>query len=130
MVRDGRAIDADSPDTALHDLRKRGKELRYLLEFFGGLFPRDVVKPMVGALKDLQDVLGRFQDRSVQTDSLRASADALAAEPGGPDALLAAGLLISALQADQRHARADFAERFAAFAAPQQRALVRATFAK
>jgi CHAD domain-containing protein len=130
MVRDGRAIDADSPDTALHDLRKRGKELRYLLEFFGGLFPRDVVKPMVGALKDLQDVLGRFQDRSVQTDSLRASADALAAEPGGPDALLAAGLLISALQADQRHARADFAERFAAFAAPRQRALVRATFAK
>jgi CHAD domain-containing protein len=130
MVRDGRAIDDDSPETALHDLRKRGKELRYLLELFGGLFPRDVVKPMVAALKDLQDVLGRFQDRSVQRDSLRASAQALAAEPGGPDALLAAGLLISALQADQRRARDDFAERFAAFAAPEQRALVRATFPK
>ena len=66
MVRDGRAIGADSPDEALHDLRKRGKELRYLLEFFGGLFPAEVVKPMVAALKDLQDVLGRFQDRTVQ----------------------------------------------------------------
>jgi CHAD domain-containing protein len=60
MVRDGGAIDASSPDAALHELRKRGKELRYLLELFGGLFPREVVKPMVGALKDLQD----FSDAS------------------------------------------------------------------
>ena len=30
----GRAIDDDSPHEALHDLRKKGKELRYLLEFF------------------------------------------------------------------------------------------------
>jgi CHAD domain-containing protein len=130
MVRDGRAIDDASPDTDLHELRKRGKELRYLLELFGGLFPRDVVKPMVAALKDLQDVLGRFQDRSVQTDSLRASAEGLAAVPGGPDALLAAGSLISALEADQHDARAHFAERFAAFASREQRDLVKTTFAK
>ena len=87
MVRDGSAIDDDSPDEALHDLRKRGKELRYLLELFGSLFPADVVKPMVAALKDLQDVLGHFQDRSVQTDMLRETADELATvKPGGPGA--------------------------------------------
>jgi CHAD domain-containing protein len=130
MVRDGRAIAADSPDEDLHELRKRGKELRYLLELFGGLFPRDVVRPMVAALKGLQDVLGRFQDRSVQADSLRASAERLAAVPGGPDALLAVGALISALEADQRTARAAFADRFAAFAAREQRELVKATFTK
>ena len=130
MVRDGRAIDASSPDEALHDLRKRGKELRYLLEFFGGLFPKSVVKPMVSALKDLQDVLGRFQDRTVQIALLRASTDELAAQPGGPDALLTVGLAISELEADQRAARDAFAERFDAFASSEQRALMRDTFRK
>jgi CHAD domain-containing protein len=130
MARDGRAIGPDSPDEALHDLRKRGKELRYLLEFFGGLYPAKVVKPMVADLKELQEVLGRFQDRSVQVDALRAQGDALAKVPGGPDALIALGSLIDALEADQREARAAFAGRFAAFASAQERAKVKATFPK
>jgi CHAD domain-containing protein len=130
MVRDGRRIEHDSPDTDLHELRKRGKELRYLLELFGALFPNDVVKPLVRTLKDLQDVLGRFQDRSVQTETLRANADELATVSGGPGAVLAAGLVISALEADQRDARAHFAERFAAFSSSEQRKLVRGTFAR
>jgi CHAD domain-containing protein len=130
MVRDGRRIDDASPDQDLHELRKRGKELRYLLELFGSLFPNDVVKPLVRALKDLQDVLGHFQDRSVQTEMLRANADELAALSGGPGAVLAAGVVISALEADQRDARAHFAERFAAFASSDQRKLVRRTFPK
>jgi CHAD domain-containing protein len=130
MVRDGGGIDDASPDEDLHELRKRGKELRYLLELFGSLFPSDVVKPLVRALKDLQDVLGRFQDRSVQTEMLRANADELAALSGGPGAVLAAGLVISALEADQRDARAHFAERFAAFSSSDQRKLVRGTFAR
>ena len=109
MVRDGRAIDDDSPDEALHELRKRGKELRYLLELFGGLFPSDVVKPMVSALKDLQDVLGRFQDRSVQVEMLRGTADELARQPGGPGADRRRAGHLDALQADQRRARERFA---------------------
>ena len=72
----------------------------------------------------------RFQDRSVQTAQLRASAGELASAPGGPDALLAVGRLISGLERDQREARDAFAARFAAFASPEQRALVRATFPK
>ena len=102
MVRDGRAIGAGTPDEALHDLRKRGKELRYLLEFFGGLYPGKVVKPMVAALKDLQDVLGRFQDRAVQVEMLRGHGEELATMPGGPEALISLGSLIDALEADQR----------------------------
>jgi hypothetical protein len=82
IVRDGRRIDDDSPAEALHDLRKRGKELRYLLELFGSLFPGPVVKPMVSALKGLQDVLGRFQDRAVQAELLQGLADVLALQPG------------------------------------------------
>jgi CHAD domain-containing protein len=130
MVRDGRAIGADSPPDALHDLRKRGKELRYLLELFGELFPARVVRPMVGALRDLQDVLGRHQDRAVQAAVLRDIAAVLASRPGGPEALLSAGVAVSALEAGQRLAREAFAERFAAFAAREQRDLVRRTFRK
>ena len=55
MVRDGGRIDDGSPAEDLHELRKRGKELRYLLELFGSPFPKAVVKPLVSTLKDLQD---------------------------------------------------------------------------
>ncbi len=62
MVKMGRAIDADSPPDAYHEIRKQGKELRYLLELFGArLYPADVVKPMTKVLKSFQDVLGRHQ---------------------------------------------------------------------
>lgn len=128
MVDMGSAIDAASPAAELHDLRKRGKELRYLLELFGGLWPTDVVKPMVRSLKGLQDVLGTHQDREVQADHLRALADELAGQAGGPDALLALGVLVDQLDAEQRAARAGFAERFAAFAARDQRKVVTGTF--
>ncbi len=130
MVRDGSAIDDDTPAEALHDLRKRGKELRYLLELFGDPFPRDVVKPMRSTLKELQDVLGRFQDRAVQVEMLRDLRDELAAEPGGPAALIALGPTLDALVADQEAARAEFAARFASFAGKGQRKLVRDAFPK
>jgi CHAD domain-containing protein len=128
MVSMGRAIDEHSPHEALHDLRKKGKELRYLLEFFASLYPSDVVKPMVSTLKGLQDVLGRFQDREVQADALRALGDDIAAIEGGAAALMAMGVLVERLTAEQEQARAHFDERFAQFAAKPQRALVKQTF--
>ena len=78
MVKMGRAIDDDSPAEDLHELRKIGKELRYLLEFFPSLYPADVVKPFIKTLKGLQDLLGRFQDREVQAHALRALAPEVA----------------------------------------------------
>ncbi len=128
MVKMGARIDEGSPAEALHDLRKKGKELRYLLEFFASLYPADVVRPMVTTLKGLQDVLGRFQDRQVQADLLRSLGDDVAALEGGAPALMAMGVLVHQLAADQTAARAEFAESFGAFAAKRQRALVKATF--
>ena len=69
------AIDDSSPAEEYHELRKKGKELRYLLELFGApLFDGEVVKPMIRTLKGLQDVLGRHQDREVQVALLRSLA--------------------------------------------------------
>jgi CHAD domain-containing protein len=128
MIKMGKPIDASSPPTALHDLRKKGKELRYLLEFFSPLFPAKVTKPMVKRLKALQDTLGRFQDREVQAKTLRELGADLAGRPGGADTLMAIGVLVERLEDHQRAARAEFEERFAAFSAPEQRALVKKTF--
>lgn len=129
MVKLGSAIDSHSPPEALHDLRKRGKELRYLLELFGGLWPPHTVQPLVSTLKDLQEVLGRFQDDAIQTTRLRELGPELAAAPGGTDSLIALGLVIDTLAANQHEARKAFAQRFAPFAASKTRKLVKATFA-
>ena len=122
MLKMGRAIDDDTEPEALHELRKKGKELRYLIEFFGGLFDPDVVKPMIKALKALQDVLGRHQDFEVQADTLRG----LTPEVDDREALLAMGVLIDRLAREQHRARTEFGAQFAAFAL--RRAEVKATF--
>jgi CHAD domain-containing protein len=129
MVKAGGAIDDSSPPEALHDLRKKGKELRYLLEFFASLFPGRVIKPMVRSLKALQDTLGRFQDRQVQAAVLRSLGDDVRALEDGAAALMAMGQLVDRLERQQAAARAEFTERFGRFAARGQRALVRETFA-
>jgi CHAD domain-containing protein len=133
MIRMGRAIDDASPAEDYHELRKQGKELRYLLELFGGagggLFPPEVVKPMIKTLKGLQDVLGRHQDREVQIELLRSLGPEVARAEGGEAALMAVGALVARLAEDERAARGEFAGRFADFAAMQQRRLVKETFA-
>jgi CHAD domain-containing protein len=130
VLRMGNRIDASSPPHDYHELRKKGKELRYMLELFGmQLHSPEVVDPMVRALKSLQDVLGRHQDREVQVTMLRSLADEVSTLPRGPKAVLAMGILVDRLRADEAAARAEFGERFAALASPDQRDLVNQTFA-
>jgi CHAD domain-containing protein len=130
MLKMGGAIDGSSPATDYHELRKKGKELRYLLELFGTpLYPGAVVKPMIRTLKSLQDVLGRHQDREVQVATLRGLRDEVSALPGGAGALMAMGVLVERLADDEHAARHAFAERFAGFSSKAQRELVKDTFA-
>jgi CHAD domain-containing protein len=127
IAAQGGAITPDSPPQSLHDLRKRGKELRYLLEFFAPLHDPAAYRKVVGDLKDLQDCLGDFQDSEVQREEIRALASAMLAERAAPAAtLLAMGELAARLAVSQAEARADFSRRFARFAGPagQQRVRV------
>ena len=115
----GAAITADSPPESLHDLRKRAKELRYLLEFFASLHDPVAYRKVVGELKSLQDCLGDFQDSQVQREEIHTLADAMLAERAAPAAtLLAMGEIAAKLTLRQTEARADFARRFARFAGP------------
>jgi CHAD domain-containing protein len=133
MLSTGRAIldtGDEAPPEDYHELRKQGKELRYLLELLGApLHDPAVVGSMVKTLKRLQDVLGHHQDREVEMQALRQLSDEVAPLPGGPRGLLAMGLLIERLEEDAAAARSEFAERFEAFAGKAQRRLVKDTFA-
>jgi CHAD domain-containing protein len=129
MVKMGSAIDDASPAEALHDLRKKGKELRYLLELFAtSVYPGEVVKPMVKSLKALQDVLGRHQDRAVQIATVRGMSNEVSALPGGSAALMAMGVLVERLDEDQHAARGELASVFKEFSSKSQRKLVKETF--
>lgn len=133
VARQGSAITVtqggDGPPAAeLHSLRKRCKELRYLLEFFGSLYDPAAYSSAVRDLRGLQDCLGEFQDGEVQRDQIRAFAAQMLARPGGPGAgqpgpgelaatLLAMGELTARLHQRQRRAGEKVAGRFAGFAA-------------
>jgi CHAD domain-containing protein len=131
MVRMGRAILPDSPRANYHELRKKGKELRYLLELFAKpVFDDEVVRPMIKSLKGLQDVLGLHQDREVQMEMLKEIAQSLVSKPGGAGALMAIGVLIERLEADAEAARGSFAASFAEFASEGQCKLVADAFSR
>jgi CHAD domain-containing protein len=124
LTTHGAAITPDSPAEALHDLRKRAKELRYVLEFFAPLHNPASHRKVLSDLKGLQDCLGEFQDSQVQREEIGMLAEAMLAERAAPAAtLLAMGEITANLAQSQAEARAVFAERFARLAGPdgQQR---------
>ena len=116
------------PAEDLHALRKRCKELRYLLEFFSPLYDPAAYGRVVRDLRGLQDCLGDFQDSEVQRDAIRGFAAQMVTRAAAPDAgqadpgelaatLLAMGELAARLHERQDRARQKVAGRFAEFAA-------------
>jgi CHAD domain-containing protein len=117
VLRLGSAITASSPAESLHTLRKRCKELRYVLEFFTSLHDPLLYAAVLADLKRLQDCLGEFQDSEVQSAEIQSVAAAMLARQAAPaSTLLAMGELAAQLGTRQRAARAEFADRFARFA--------------
>ncbi len=115
VVRGGAAITSDSPATDLHALRKRCKELRYAIEVCAPVVANGPRKHALAHLKQLQDVLGRFQDCQVQSTALHGFAEAMMADGTPASALLAMGELIAHLDAEQARARRQFDGAFARF---------------
>ena len=124
VLRRGSRITAASPAEDLHDLRKRAKELRYLLETFTPHLDPGDARGAVKELKALQDVLGTFQDSEAQRDAIYALAtDMMAREGTSARTILAMGEIAARLQVDQDSSRAKFAATFERFARrPGQRA--------
>ena len=128
-LRDGGRIGPHSEAERLHDLRKRMKKLRYVTEFLAEVLPREKTKPAIKALKGLQEVLGRVQDREVQVDALHRYGRDLAGRKGvSAETLMAIGAWSEELDRDRRAARTEFAAAYKTFAAGETQALFRAIF--
>jgi CHAD domain-containing protein len=121
VVRGGAAISDASPPGDLHVLRKRCKEQRYALEMFAPVLGDAEVRTAIKDLKNLQDVLGRFQDSEVQWTTLRGFAHEMVADRAPAEALLAMGELTGHLHAEQQRARAEFPGAFASYIRPASR---------
>jgi CHAD domain-containing protein len=121
VKRRGQAIDDNSPPVALHDLRKRAKELRYLLECFQTVYPEAERATFIRELKALQDNLGEFQDCQVQAATLRDMAEDLIAKGAPAATLMAMGGLAEQEESREARARAEFSRRFQRFASKENR---------
>ncbi|UCD68129.1 MAG: CHAD domain-containing protein [Betaproteobacteria bacterium] len=127
--RRARKIDEETPAEALHALRIECKKLRYLLEFFSSLYPRDEMRALIQPLKQLQTTLGNFNDREVQQLNLRRIANEMYQERlASADSLLAMGRLMDHLQQEQLEELKRIHTRFATFSQPDNREQYRRTF--
>lgn len=125
-------IHALTPDEEVHELRIAFKKLRYLIEFFRPLFPRGEARAVLKEMKELQDTLGRFNDFSVQQESLRGFLDENPVMRG-KDGVLAAqsiGALIAVLAVRQREERDKVVAAFERFNSAQTQARIRILSAK
>ncbi|OBK41395.1 hypothetical protein A5658_18890 [Mycobacterium sp. 1245111.1] len=125
-ARRGAQINADSPSDDVHALRKRCKELRYLLEVFKPVCDNSAHRALLKELKSLQDTLGDFQDGEVQREAVREFAAAMMEQGAAPPAtVLAMGEMAAQLDAHQVTARAALAGRLRPFLAEENRARVK-----
>jgi CHAD domain-containing protein len=70
LKKGNKLLDHEPEDEALHSLRIDCKKLRYLLEFFSSLYDANGINILVKQLKSLQNLLGDYNDLSVQISDL------------------------------------------------------------
>jgi CHAD domain-containing protein len=111
----GNAITDESPAEAVHDLRQRCKEMRYLLELFASLYDAGIRREFVRELRRLQDNLGEFQDAEAQKFLVAEYAEKLNVLGAPASTLMTMGRLEQHLEARQDAARAEIAQRWTWF---------------
>ncbi len=117
VLRRGRRITPASPADDLHDLRKRCKELRYLLEIFAPLLDPSGVRNAVKELKTVQDVLGAFQDSEAQRETIYAvAAEMVARGDASASTILAMGEVAARMQESMLSSRSEFMATFERYA--------------
>ncbi len=129
VIKEGNAINANSPAEALHDLRKTCKKLRYLMEFFQSLYPQQEIKTAIKSLKGFQSVLGDFQDYEIQELNIKHFSEEMMNNHVASNTLLAMGVLVQYLDTMKHSARNHFAEQFNIFITPENKATFKHLFA-
>ena len=85
------------------------------MEFFQSLYHENQINHFIKNLKGLQEVLGNFQDLSVQVSTLKLFSEEMLNNHCHANTLLAMGVLIQNLETFRDNARKDFSLEFATF---------------
>jgi CHAD domain-containing protein len=118
-------IDAVTPDEGIHQLRIECKKLRYLMEFFNELIPKEAGAPLQKLLRRLQGRLGEFNDASVQQKSLL---EYWEQHKPGAEVTLGLGGLVSILYQRQQQARSLIRQSLDEFCSASTAAVFKHTF--
>src|SRR5690606_37080071 len=108
------------------------KKLRYLMEFFGPMFPAKPFKKLLSSLKKLQENLGLFNDYSVQQLGLEKAVQLLPQKDGAHDieTLQSVGALIAVLHGQQVQERSRVEKSIALFNSAKTRQRFKQLFKK
>lgn len=121
-------LTAETPDEEVHELRIECKKLRYLMEFFGPVFPRGDFQNVLKSLKELQDSLGLFNDYAVQQARLQAFADDIGDAPHKLDIAQSVGALVIVLHQKQLAEREKIVAAFTRFNSDRMQRTIRRLF--
>lgn len=75
MLAMSAAINSQSADEKIHELRIEFKKLRYLIEFFVDLLPKKRTGKIISEIKKIQTVLGDYNDYCIQIEFLNSYID-------------------------------------------------------
>lgn len=126
ILKAGIIINDTSPDEQLHSLRIECKKLRYMIEFFSSLFPKNEINQFIKQLKKLQDNLGDFNDLYVQQQSLKEYSEKF--DSHNKDITISIGGLIAVLYRNQNETRKQFNSSFEQFASKENTSLFNKMF--
>ena len=115
VIAKGTDVKSDSPDAALHKVRIQCKKLRYLLDFFYPAFPKNTAARALRNLKNVQAVLGDFNDYSVQIRNIDRSLHKLASGKSAIKNAAALGAVITKLSQEKAKKRNQFGKVFSKF---------------
>jgi len=116
IIKKGKKINSETPDTELHQLRIECKKLRYLLEFLISILPENESKKLILQIRTFQVFLGKFNDFSVQQEFVyRIITEVELAENEKIEFMTAVGGLINYLHFQKIEIRKNFDIEFAKF---------------
>jgi CHAD domain-containing protein len=128
-IKESVAIEKHSPPETLHKLRKTCKNLRYLMEFFGDLYSERKISKLIKRLKDLQNVLGDYQDFTIHQERLKQFSEEMQRVNTPNKTFLAMGILIQDFEVRKGKVRDRFKSKFTAFDKPDIRSAFQDLFA-
>jgi CHAD domain-containing protein len=129
IFRQGVKIKSTSPASDYHQLRKASKKLRYLMEYFQSVYPKEDIRPLIKDIKKLQDNLGEHQDLEVHTENLCTyGREAQKQTDVSPRLLTAIEQICRRFEKRKLQLRKDFRARFDEFSSKENKKRVKALF--